>query len=66
MKIIVEMLNRYFQMETGAIYETAEVEEVDEPNEEIRLPIGFQPPPVSNEEGLDNDEEYEAPEADCR
>jgi hypothetical protein len=73
MRLIFEIANRYFQLETGEIHsdeideEIDEDDEAEEPDEFVRLPIGFQPPPPAEPEVEDDDEtEYETPEVDNR
>jgi hypothetical protein len=72
MRLIFELWDRYFQMETGRIVddptEDEDVEAEEEVAEIIRLPLGFQAPPVTVEDigdDEDDEDESEAPEADC-
>lgn len=71
MRLIFELRNRYFQLETGEITSTdaVDIDEAEEieltgGGEAIRLPLGFELPPPADE-GDSDDEEYETPEADC-
>lgn len=66
MRLILEVFDRYFQLETGEIIEPVELEEAEEVEapEFIRLPLGFQAPPPVDEERADDDDD-ETPEADC-
>lgn len=66
MKLVVEAFSRYLVLETGAVdYEAETVEETEDVAEIVRLPLGFQAPPVAAIEGADDGEEPEAAEADC-
>lgn len=70
MRFVLELWDRYFQMESGHIIDDmSDQEPVDVEEEEvevIRLPLGFQAPPVTVEEYEDDeDDEGATPEADC-
>jgi hypothetical protein len=49
MRLIFEIWNRYLQLETGEIIAPVEEETEEEEAEIIRLPFGFQTPPVEVE-----------------
>lgn len=63
MRLTLEFASRYFQFEVGRYI--PEADEPDEPDEElvVHVPMGFTA--LAPDEGIDDDEEYEAPEADC-
>lgn len=70
MRFVLEVWDRYFQMESGRIVEdTSDQESIEieeEAEEVVRLPLGFQAPLATVEEYEDDeDEESATPEADC-
>lgn len=72
MRFVLELWDRYFQMESGLIVDDTSDPDVveadeDEEVEVIRLPLGFQAPPKVEviEDDEDDEDESEAPEADC-
>lgn len=68
MRFVLELWDRFVQVESGRIIDddAADVEpvETEEAETTIRLPVGFQAPPVTVE-GTEDDEEEDATEADC-
>lgn len=64
MRFAVYLGDRFFTIETGTLLDDIEPEHVSEPDEPpvVHVPMGF----TAITQETDDDEEWEAPEADCR